>query len=136
MCPAMQQMMIFLAGVNGLIAVAAGAFGAHGLRAKLTHEALVVFETAARYHMYHALALAALAGLAGNASSRLFHASAVSFQCGIILFCGSLYAMALSRMEWKWLGPITPIGGLFFLIGWLCFALAGVSRAANAIPPA
>ncbi len=130
----MQRMMIFLAGVNGLIAVAAGAFGAHGLRAKLAPDALAVFETAARYHMYHSLALGALAALAGHTSSRLFTASAISFQSGIVLFSGSLYAMSLSRLEWKWLGPITPIGGLFFLIGWLCFALAGISRATSAIP--
>lgn len=126
----MQKMMIVLAGMNGLIAVAAGAFGAHGLRARLSHEALTIFETAARYHMYHALALAALAALAGQASSRLFNASAVAFQIGIILFSGSLYAMALSRMEWKWLGPITPLGGLLLMIGWLCLALVGMSRAA------
>ncbi len=119
----MQRMTIVLAGINGLIAVAAGAFGAHGLKAKLSAEALAVFETAARYHMYHAIALAALAGLAGTANSRLFSASAISFQLGIVLFCGSLYAMALSQLEWKWLGPITPLGGLLFIVGWLCLIL-------------
>lgn len=125
----MQKTMILLAGFNGLVAVAAGAFGAHGLRARLSQEALAIFETAARYHMYHALALAALAALAGQASSRLFNGSAIAFQFGIILFSGSLYAMALSRMEWKWLGPITPIGGLLLMIGWLCLVLVGISRA-------
>jgi uncharacterized membrane protein YgdD (TMEM256/DUF423 family) len=125
----MQKMMIVLAGANGLFAVAAGAFGAHGLRSRLTAEALAVFETAARYHMYHALAMAALAALAGQASSRLVNASAGSFQLGIFLFCGSLYAMALSRLEWKWLGPITPLGGLLLMVGWLCLALVGLSRA-------
>jgi|CXWL01.1.fsa_nt_gi uncharacterized membrane protein YgdD (TMEM256/DUF423 family) len=124
----MQKLMIVLAGVNGLIAVAAGAFGAHGLRARLTPDTLAIFETAARYHMYHSLALAALAALAGHAGSRLFSASAISFQFGIVLFCGSLYAMALSRLEWKWLGPVTPMGGLLLMLGWLLLALAGMSR--------
>ncbi len=132
----MQKMMIVLAGVNGMIAVAAGAFGAHGLRAKLTPDALAVFETAARYHIYHALALAALAALAGHASSRLFTISAISFQFGIVLFCGSLYAMALSRLEWKWLGPITPIGGLMLMIGWVLLAIAGLSRSGSSAPSA
>lgn len=125
----MQKTILILAGVNGLIAVAAGAFGAHGLKSRLTTEALAIFETAARYHMYHALALAALAALAQQASSRLLNASAISFQFGIVLFCGSLYAMALSRLEWKWLGPITPLGGLLLIVGWLCLTLVGVSRA-------
>ena len=130
----MQKLMIVLAGVNGMMAVAAGAFGAHGLRARLTSDALAIFETAARYHMYHSLALAALAALSGHASSRLFNASAISFQCGIVLFSGSLYAMVLSRLEWKWLGPITPMGGLLLMIGWLCLALAGIPRATSVTP--
>lgn len=125
----MQKLMIVLAGANGFIAMAAGAFGAHGLRSRLGADALAVFEIAARYHMYHALALAALAALAGQASSRLYNASAISFQLGILLFCGSLYAMALSRLEWKWLGPVTPLGGLLLMVGWLCMALVGLSRA-------
>ena len=124
----MQKLMLFLAGVNGLIAVAAGAFGAHGLKNKLTQEALAVFETAARYHMYHALALLALAAISGHANTRLLNWAAMSFQCGIVLFSGSLYAMAVSRMEWKWLGPITPLGGLLLMAGWLLLALAGMSR--------
>lgn len=118
----------FLAGLNGLIAVAAGAFGAHGLKSKLSPEALTIFETAARYHMYHALALAALAAISGLTTSRLIHTSALSIQGGIILFCGSLYAMALSKLEWKWLGPITPFGGLLFMIGWALLAAAAFSK--------
>lgn len=126
----MQKAIIVLAGLNGLLAVAAGAFGAHGLKSKLTPDALAIFDTAARYHIYHALGLAVLSAIAANANSRLVNASAICFQGGILLFCGSLYAMSLSRMEWKWLGPITPIGGLLFMIGWLLLALVGVWRAA------
>ena len=131
----MQKIIIVLAGLNGLLAVAAGAFGAHGLKAKLSADALAVFETAARYHVYHALALAVVAAVAGSTNSRWLNVSAFCFQGGIILFCGSLYAMASSRMEWKWLGPITPLGGVLFMAGWLCFAMMGALRATSA-PPA
>lgn len=124
----MQRIVMALAGFNGMIAVAAGAFAAHGLRAKLNADALAIFETAARYHIYHALALVALAALALHSNSRWMTASAWCFQCGIILFSGSLYAMALSKMQWKWLGPITPFGGLFFILGWLCVVLAAWKR--------
>jgi uncharacterized membrane protein YgdD (TMEM256/DUF423 family) len=119
----MQRIALALAGLNGLIAVAAGAFGAHGLRSRLTADALIIFETAARYHMYHALALAAVAALAGP---RWTTASVWLFQCGIIFFCGSLYAMALSNMAWKWLGAVTPFGGLLFILGWLCLIFAAL----------
>lgn len=125
---AMSKMIAILAGLNGLLAVAAGAFGAHGLKSRLSQEALTIFETAARYHMYHALALAALAALAGYGNSRALSASAYCMQGGIILFSGSLYAMSLSRMEWKWLGPITPFGGLLFMIGWGLLAVAAFTR--------
>lgn len=127
----MSKTIAFLAGLNGLLAVAAGAFGAHGLKSRLTQEALTVFETAARYHMYHALALAALAALAGQWHSRILGASAFSMQGGILIFCGSLYAMSLSRMEWKWLGPITPFGGLLLIIGWGLLAFAAYSRTSS-----
>jgi uncharacterized membrane protein YgdD (TMEM256/DUF423 family) len=123
---------IVLAGINGLVAVAAGAFGAHGLRSRLSAEALGIFDTAARYHMYHALAMAAAAALAANSGWRSAGAATMCFQAGIVLFSGSLYAMALSRMEWTWLGPITPMGGLLFLIGWLCLARIGPARAVSA----
>lgn len=124
----MQRIVLTLAGLNGLIAVAAGAFGAHGLRARLSSEALAIFETAARYHMYHALALVAVAALPGFTSPRWPTASAWCFQCGIILFCGSLYTMALGNLAWKWLGAITPFGGFLFILGWLSLLLAAWKR--------
>jgi uncharacterized membrane protein YgdD (TMEM256/DUF423 family) len=109
-----------IAAVNGALAVAAGAFGAHGLEAHLSPRMLEVFETGARYHMYHALAMAA-AALAGA------RWAAILFLAGIVLFCGSLYVLALSGIGM--LGAITPLGGVFFLAGWICLAVSAFRRA-------
>jgi uncharacterized membrane protein YgdD (TMEM256/DUF423 family) len=98
------------------LAVAAGAFGAHALRDRLTPDMLAIFETAARYQMYHALALLAVAW----ATVRWPDSSAVlagwCFVAGIVVFSGSLYVLALTGT--RWLGAITPLGGLCFLAGW------------------
>ncbi len=131
----MQRIILGLAGLNGFVAVAAGAFGAHELKARVGTEALTVFETAARYHMYHALALVAIVLLMRYESSRALTAAAVCMQLGIVLFSGSLYAMGLSDLRWKWLGPMTPIGGGLFLVGWLLFVVAGFSRIRSATTP-
>ena len=112
--------LIALGALNAAIAVAAGAFAAHGLRERLDARALEVFETGARYHMYHALAMI-LAGLAATSAARAPTAGWL-FQAGIALFSGSLYALALTGT--KGLGAITPIGGLAFLVGWLWLAWA------------
>ena len=113
----------FVAGaLSGLIAVAAGAFAAHGLRHQLAPDQLAVFETGARYQMYHALALLAV----GWANTRWPGPPAAwagwLFLVGTLIFSGSLYALALTGL--RWLGAITPVGGLCFLGGWLCLALA------------
>jgi len=102
-----------IAAINGALAVMAGAFAAHGLKARLSADSLAVFETGARYHMYHALAmgLAALVS-AGRAS--------VAFMGGILLFSGSLYLLALTGAPI--LGAVTPIGGLCFIAGWAFLA--------------
>jgi uncharacterized membrane protein YgdD (TMEM256/DUF423 family) len=110
---------IALGAVNAALAVAAGAFAAHGLRERLDARALEVFETGARYQMYHALAMIAV-GLAVSAGVRGAAAAGWLFQVGIALFSGSLYAIALSGV--RALGPITPLGGLLFLAGWLWLA--------------
>jgi len=102
-----------IAAVNGALAVAAGAFAAHGLRAHLAPELLSTWETGARYHMYGALAMA-VAALAGSRLSPVF------FLAGQVLFSGSLYALALGA-PW-WLGPVTPIGGCFLIAGFVCLA--------------
>jgi uncharacterized membrane protein YgdD (TMEM256/DUF423 family) len=104
-----------LAAVNGALAVAAGAFAVHGLRAHLSPNLLEVWETGARYHMYHALAM----GLAAIAGSRW---SPALFLGGIVLFCGSLYVLALSGLGW--LGAITPLGGVLLIAGWICLGVS------------
>jgi uncharacterized membrane protein YgdD (TMEM256/DUF423 family) len=108
--------------LSALLAVAAGAFGAHGLRARLSPEHLAVFETAARYQMYHALALFAVAWATTRWTSPLVQWAGWLFIAGTVVFSGSLYALATTGI--RWLGAITPIGGAAFLAGWLCLALA------------
>ena len=98
-----------IAAINGALAVMAGAFAAHGLKAQLSPDALSVFETGARYHMYHALAMA-LAALVPAPKA------AWAFLAGIALFSSSLYALALTGVTL--LGAITPLGGLCFIAGW------------------
>lgn len=107
----------------GFAAVAAGAFGAHALRARLAPELLTVFETGARYQMYHALALLAVAWLASQWPGGAATAAGWLFTAGIVVFSGSLYLLALTGV--RWLGAITPLGGVAFLAGWVALALAG-----------
>ncbi len=109
-----------VAAMNGLLSVAAGAFGSHALREKLSERHLEIFETAARYHMYHALALLAAAWLMSRTPSATASAAAWCFLIGMILFSGSLYALALTGVGK--LGAVTPIGGLSLMIGWLLLA--------------
>ncbi len=104
------------------LSVAAGAFGAHGLKDLLDAEMKDVWETAARYQMYHALALLLVAALAGSLSPRAVSWSGCCFTAGVVLFSGSLYALSLSGI--RWLGAITPVGGLLFLAGWLALLVA------------
>jgi uncharacterized membrane protein YgdD (TMEM256/DUF423 family) len=111
-----------LGAASGFVAVAAGAFGAHALRARLSADLLGVFETAARYQMYHALALMAVAWAAARWPGALPQWAGWLFVAGTVLFSGSLYALALSGV--RWLGAITPLGGAAFLAGWICLTLA------------
>ncbi len=104
-----------IAAINGGLAVAAGAFGAHGLQGRIDAQALQVFETAARYHMYHALALAVAALVMRDAAAGPATTAAAFFLAGILLFSGSLYLLALTGT--KALGIVTPFGGLCFLLG-------------------
>jgi uncharacterized membrane protein YgdD (TMEM256/DUF423 family) len=119
---------LLIAAINGALAVAAGAFGAHGLQDRLDSHHMEIFETAARYHMYHALAigLAALAARSGAASTPA-NAAAGFFLAGIILFSGSLYLLAFTGM--RVLGFVTPFGGLAFLAGWIALAWAATKVA-------
>jgi uncharacterized membrane protein YgdD (TMEM256/DUF423 family) len=112
----------------GFLAVAAGAFGAHALRARLGTEMLAVWETGARYQMYHALALLAVAMAAARWPAAGWAPAGWLFTAGIVIFCGSLYLLAFTGI--RWLGAITPLGGLCFLAGWIALALAGRAAAA------
>jgi uncharacterized membrane protein YgdD (TMEM256/DUF423 family) len=118
----MERIFVILGGVSGLIAVAAGAFGAHSLRDRLPADLLPTFETGARYHMYHALALILAAWAASRWPGPFATAAGWLFLAGTLIFSGSLYALSLTGA--RWLGAITPIGGLAFIAGWLCLALA------------
>ena len=111
-----------LGAVSGFIGVAAGAFAAHGLRQRLSGEMLAIFETGARYQMYHALGLIAVAWAASRWGGALPVWAGWCFVAGTVLFSGSLYLLALSGV--RWLGAITPLGGLAFLAGWLLLAVA------------
>lgn len=104
------------------LGIAAGAFAAHGLKGRLSADALDLWQTAARYHIYHALGLLAVAYAATRWSSALVPAAGWLFAAGIVLFAGSLYLLALTDL--KPLGAITPLGGLCFIAGWCCLALA------------
>jgi len=100
--------------------VALGAFAAHGLKTTLAPEMLSAFETGVRYQMYHAFALFAAAWGLARWQTRFFAVAGWLFVAGIVIFSGSLYLMAATGM--RWLGAVTPIGGLAFLAGWLCLA--------------
>jgi uncharacterized membrane protein YgdD (TMEM256/DUF423 family) len=115
-----------LGALSAFLAVAAGAFGAHGLRARLTSEYLAVFETAARYQMYHALGLFVVAWAVNRWPGALPVWAGWLFALGTILFSGSLYILALTGV--RWLGAITPLGGVAFLAGWLCLTWSAVRR--------
>jgi uncharacterized membrane protein YgdD (TMEM256/DUF423 family) len=122
----MDRLFFGLGAVSPLISVAAGAFGAHALRVRLTPEDLAVFETAARYQMYHALALFAAAWAVSRWPGPLPVWAGWLFVVGTVLFSGSLYILALTGTRW-W-GAVTPLGGVAFLAGWLCFALVALRR--------
>ena len=113
-----------LGALSAGIAVAAGAFGAHALRARLSTADLATFETGARYQMYHALALLAVAWVAFRSPSSAVQLAGWCFATGTVLFSGSLYLLTLTGT--RWLGAITPFGGVAFLAGWLALALAAL----------
>lgn len=127
----MDRTWLLLGSVSAGLAVAAGAFGAHGLKERLSERMLDVFETGARYQMYHALALLAVAWLALRwPESRAVTTAGWAFVVGTVVFSGSLYALALSGV--RWLGAITPIGGVAFLVGWGALAAAAWTAGAGA----
>lgn len=116
------KLWLTLAAISGFLSVALGAFAAHGLQSRVGAQELAVFETAARYQMYHALALIAVAWLASQGGNAMVTAAGTAFVLGTLLFCGSLYYLGITGS--RALVLITPIGGLAFLIGWFSLALA------------
>ena len=118
------------ASISGLLCVVFGAFGAHGLKPLLTAQMLATFETGVRYQFYHSLALILIVVLYQfNKNNKLVTASWF-FITGIVLFSGSLYLLALTSINentWHWLGPITPFGGVCFIIGWVYLFLSAKS---------
>ena len=116
--------LISIASVNGLLAVLLGAFMTHSLKESITEELLSTFQTGVTYHMYHSLALLAVSLLNLHfPHSRLLKLSAYSFLLGIILFSGSLYFLTLTEL--RGIGVITPIGGVFLILGWIALCLFG-----------
>jgi uncharacterized membrane protein YgdD (TMEM256/DUF423 family) len=109
-----------LGGLFGFLAVAFGAFGAHALRARLTPADLAIFETGVRYQMYHALALLLVTIFLARGGSGASPLAGWGFTVGIVVFSGSLYLMVLTGE--RWLGAVTPLGGLAFLLGWAALA--------------
>jgi uncharacterized membrane protein YgdD (TMEM256/DUF423 family) len=116
------RLFIRLGAVAGFVGVALGAFGAHALRARLSADHLAVFETGVRYQLVHALALVLVGLLIARRPARLTIAAGWCFTVGIVLFSGSLYVLSITGTTA--VGIVTPIGGLFFLAGWACLALA------------
>jgi uncharacterized membrane protein YgdD (TMEM256/DUF423 family) len=126
----MAQTFFFLGSLAAGLGVALGAFGAHGLKSRIAAQRLENFETAVRYQMYHALGLLAAGSMAAGsmatgAPSAWVNAAGWLFTAGIILFSGSLYLLVVTSR--RWLGAITPLGGVAFLAGWLCLAVVALS---------
>ena len=118
--PLMLTLALPLGALFGLLGVAGGAFGAHALKAILSPDLLQAFEVGVRYQLYHALALLAVGLVGRRARLRQFEWAARAFVLGMLLFSGSLYGLALSGV--RWIGVLTPLGGVAFLVGWASLA--------------
>jgi len=126
-----ERLFLVLAGINGFLGVMLGAFGAHGLRSSLAQAAdgarrLEVWQTAAHYHLIHAVALAVLASLAARVQVQALPIAGYLFQAGIVLFSGSLYVVAFTGV--RGFGAITPFGGLCFLAGWVSVLVSALQQ--------
>jgi uncharacterized membrane protein YgdD (TMEM256/DUF423 family) len=129
----MSRFFIAIAAILGGLSVAVGAFASHALKEKLTDHALEIFQTGARYQMYHALALLLVGLLCSSSFKTLPYdappstliAAGIAFIVGVLIFSGSLYALSLTNI--KWLGAIAPLGGAAFIVGWSCLAAAAWS---------
>lgn len=124
----LERLFYICAGIAGFFGVALGAFAAHALKARLAPEMLAVFETGVRYHLFHTFAMCAAAWGYARWPGRWFTMAGWAFVAGIVVFSGSLYLLAVTGE--RWLGALTPVGGLAFLAGWLMLAW-GAYRAAR-----
>jgi uncharacterized membrane protein YgdD (TMEM256/DUF423 family) len=127
----MQKKILIISSISGFLCVLLGAFGAHRLKVSLLPDQLSVFETAVRYQFFHTFALLAVAILLSDSESLFLKRAAIFFTIGIILFSGSLYLLSIRSlldMEMRWLGPVTPLGGMFFMAGWLMLFLFAVKK--------
>jgi uncharacterized membrane protein YgdD (TMEM256/DUF423 family) len=133
----MQKRLLQFGGFSGAIAVSLGAMAAHGLKSKLetgliTEANLQTFDTAARYQMYHSIVLLVMALLIDKFDAKSITRAGYCLMTGIVLFSGSLYILATSRLlgleHVEWLGPVTPIGGLFFILGWVLLIIASFKK--------
>ena len=123
----MNRKLVATACIFGVLAVISGAFGAHGLKAVLNVQQLEQWKTAVSYQFYHTFALLFLSLV--NVKSKLLNIAYWGFTIGIILFSGSIYLLStrnITGFDWPFLGPVTPVGGLFFIIGWLCLFIAAI----------
>ena len=128
----MNKNWIFWAAILGALAVGIGAFGAHGLKPKLSSEQIEVFKTASQYHFYHAFALLLIGILSIIKSDKLLIWAGYLMIAGILMFSGSLYLLASRQVlgieSWTWLGPLTPLGGFCFILAWIFIGIYGMRR--------
>lgn len=121
--------LLILAGILGMLAVGLGAFGAHGLKSMLPEDRIVTYTTGITYHFYHTITLLLVVILIQLKPSVWFNRAAICFILGVFLFSGSLYLLAtrdlIGLTHYKWLGPLTPIGGVCFIFGWLFICIGG-----------
>lgn len=118
-----------IAGILGFTAVALGAFGAHLLKPLFTSSQMQTYETAVKYHFIHTLAILFTAWLAETTSNRWHRYAVRFFVAGVLIFSGSLYLLSLRQVlgitSWSFLGAVTPIGGISFMLGWCCITISG-----------
>lgn len=124
--------LLICASLAGATAVILGAFGAHGLKPKLTPEALATFEAGARYQLIHAIAIWAAVQSAVQRRSKAPLIAGWLWIAGVVLFSGSLYLLSTRTLlgieHWRWLGPVTPLGGLCFIAGWLTLLVSAIRK--------
>ena len=120
--------LLILTAISGLLAVVLGAFGAHALKGQLPDTLLQAYKTGVLYQLVHTLGLLAVISLMLKISVQAvavwLKRTAIFWLVGILLFCGSLYLLAVT--PWRWLGPITPLGGFSFMLGWVCLIVAAI----------